>query len=136
MPLYPIAAEHIPGRGDVILSGDPDGGRPDLSGILVKLSTFLGLWKSPLLPSHQPALRLLFLEPAPSTLGSRFLGSKKLATRLESLRPPRAGRQWDVATCNEGDETSPEHYRFLMVRHQDNLWERHRFEGQEISTNS
>ena len=28
----------------------------------------------------------------------------------------------------------PEHYRFLMVRHQDNLWKRHRFEGQEEIT--
>ena len=26
----PHRCEHIPGRGDVILSGDPDGGRPDL----------------------------------------------------------------------------------------------------------
>ena len=29
-PSCPTAATHIPGKGDVILSGDPDGGRPDL----------------------------------------------------------------------------------------------------------
>ena len=28
--LIPHRCEHIPGKGDVILSGDPDGGRPDL----------------------------------------------------------------------------------------------------------
>ena len=28
----------------------------------------------------------------------------------------------------------PQHFRFLMVRHQDNLWERHAFEAAEAST--
>ena len=30
----------------------------------------------------------------------------------------------------------PEHYRFLMVRHQDSLWQRHEFETQQEGTDA
>ena len=40
----PHRCEHIPGQGDVILSGDPDGGRPDLFWDTGEMLTFLGPW--------------------------------------------------------------------------------------------
>ena len=53
---------------------------------------------------------------------------------MESIQAPRASMQRDAVARDAGDEAVPEHYRFLMVRHQDSLWKRHRFEATRIQT--
>ena len=135
--LLPHRCEHIPGRGDVILSGDPDGGRPDL--FWDTGETFNIPWptrESPLLSSHKPPLRLLFPQPA-QALGRDFWVQKNWRPDWNLVRPPGASRKRNAFACAQFMKPIPEHYRFLMVRHQDNLWKRHPLKHQSrLSTSS
>jgi hypothetical protein len=125
----PHRCEHIPGRGDVILSGDPDGGRPDLfwdTGEELSIAWPLGE-------------RRFYRATNPHS-GCYFLSRRQAL----AVRDHWAAQNWQSAWSLSGPleqagsgmllpvlrimKPIPEHYRFLMVRHQDSLWERHRFE--------
>ena len=105
------------------------------SGIPVKCSAFPGHWENGAFtepPTPIPAA--ISSANARLEVRQRFLGTKKWNPDLESVRPPRAG--WASGTLLpvlRVMKPVPEHYRFLMVRHQDSLWERHRFEALKAS---
>jgi len=125
----PHRCEHIPGRGDVILSGDPDGGRPDLfwdTGEQLNIPWPLGD-------------RCFYRATNPHS-GCYFLTRRQ----ARAVRNYWIGRQWippfqlsgPLEQAGSGTllpvlkimKPIPAHYRFLMVRHQDALWKRHLFE--------
>ena len=130
----PHRCEHIPGQGDVILSGDPDGGRPDL------------FWDTgETLNIPWPLGNRHFYRATNPHSGCYFLSRRQaLAVRhywvQQNWRP-----EWSLSGPLEQAGSGmllpvlrlmkpiPEHYRFLMVRHQDNLWKRHSFEAPEAS---
>ena len=125
----PHRCEFIPNRGDVILSGDPDGGRPDLfwdTGETLNIS-----W---------PSGNRRFYRATNPHSGCYFM------TRRQGLRLLNhwAKRSWKPDFVLSGPleqaasglllpvfkvmKTIPEDYRFLMLRHLDRLWENHSFE--------
>ena len=125
----PHRCEHMDGAGDVILSGDPDGGRPDLfwaTGEMLEVAWPLGgrrFYRATnphsgcyFLPKEQAKKVLTFWQTINWTSNFRLsgpleqAGSGVLLPVLKVMKPV------------------PEHYRFLMVRHQDELWKRHPFE--------
>ena len=128
----PHRCEHIPSQGDVILSGDPDGGRPDLfwdTGEQLSIPWTLGE-------------RRFYRATNPHS-GCYFLARRQALAVRDHWQPLNWASSWSLSGPLEQAGSGmllpvlrimkpvPEHYRFLMVRHQDNLWRRHRFE--EIS---
>lgn len=126
----PHRCEHIPERGDVILSGDPDGGRPDLfwdTGETIEIPWPLGA-------------RRFYRATNPHS-GCYFLSRNQALKTLDYWK----ARQWQASFTLSGPleqaasglllplfklmKPVPEQHRFLMVRHQDELWKRHPFEG-------
>ncbi|WP_413441527.1 hypothetical protein [Synechococcus sp. MIT S1220] len=125
----PHRCEQIPGKGDVILSGDPDGGRPDLfwdTGERAEVNWPLGVRSfyratNPhsgfyALTQHQAQRALAYWQERQWT--PDFVLSGPLEQAGSGLLLPLFKLMKPI----------PEHYRFLMVRHQDELWKRHRFE--------
>jgi hypothetical protein len=125
----PHRCEHMQYQGDVILSGDPDGGRPDLfwdTGETLRVGWPLG--------------DVLFYRATNPHSGCYFL-SKRQAVRVANFWQEH---DWKAAFQLAGPleqacsglllpvlkvmKPIPDHYRFLMVRHQDELWRRHRLE--------
>ena len=129
----PHRCEHIPGRGDVILSGDPDGGDLIFSGTPVKRSIFHGLWGNRrFYRATNPHSGCYFLSRTPSTHRSRFLGSKNWQPDWNLSGPARAGRERNVATRDADDETCS---RALPLSHgapSRHLWERHDLKNQRL----
>ena len=126
----PHRCEHIPGNGDVILSGDPDGGRNDLfwaTGETIEVP-----W---------PTTNKKFYRATNPHSGCFFL-SQKQALRVRAFWEEM---QWSSDFVLSGPleqagsglllpvlklmKPVVEHYRFLMIRHQDELWKRHTFES-------
>ena len=132
----PHRCEHIPGKGDVILSGDPDGGRDDLfwaTGETIQIQ-----WMN----SNRNFYR------ATNPHSGCFFLSKKQALRVKEFWRQR---QWRSNFILSGPleqagsglllptlkvmKPVVEHYRFLMIRHQDELWKRHTFESEKLNQN-
>ena len=131
----PHRCEHIPGRGDVILSGDPDGGRPDL---------FWDTGETICIP--WPLGNRHFYRATNPHSGCYFLSQRQALTIRDFWVRKNWHPDWNLSGPLEQAGSGmllpsmrvmkpiPEHYRFLMVRHQDNLWKRHRFEVSERSS--
>ena len=125
----PHRCEQMPELGDVILSGDPDGGRPDL------------FWDTgEQLTLRWPLGDRSFYRATNPHSGCYFL-SRRQATRVVEYWQ-RRNWQADFVLSGPLEQAAsglllpllklmkpiPEHYRFLMVRHQDELWRRHPLE--------
>jgi hypothetical protein len=131
----PHRCEHIPGKGDVILSGDPDGGRKDL------------FWDTgETIQVEWPTTNRYFYRATNPHSGCFFLSQKQAL----SVRAFWEKRQWRSNFVLSGPleqagsglllpvlklmKPVVEHYRFLMIRHQDELWKRHAFEPNQIKS--
>jgi hypothetical protein len=125
----PHRCESIPGDGDVILSGDPDGGRPDL------------FWDTgEQLCVTWPLGERRFYRATNPHSGCYFLTRRQALGLLQFWQQRRWQAEFQLAGPLEQASTGlllpvfkvmkpvVEHYRFLMVRHQDELWTRHPFE--------
>ena len=126
---FPHRCELIPREGDVILSGDPDGGRPDLfwdTGETLSVPWSLGE-------------RRFYRATNPHS-GCFFLSRRQALGLLSHWQQREWTPDFQLAGPLEQACTGlllpvfkvmkpvVEHYRFLMVRHQDELWKRHPFE--------
>ena len=113
----------------MILSGDPDGGRPDL---FWDTGEMLGIpW---------PLGERRFYRATNPHSGCYFLSNKQALTVKDFWIQKNWQPDWNLSGPLEQAcsgmllpvmrvmKPVPEHYRFLMVRHQDSLWKRHRFE--------
>lgn len=128
----PHRCEHIPGRGDVILSGDPDGGRPDLfwdTG--EKLTVPWPLGSRIFYRATNPHSGCYFLTRLQAQKVRDFWNSKNWKMLWSIAGPLENAASGMLIPVLKVMKPIPEHYRFLMVRHQDNLWQRHAFETQQ-----
>jgi hypothetical protein len=125
----PHRCERMELNGDVILSGDPDGGRPDL------------FWDTgERLAVPWPLGDVQFYRATNPHSGCYFLSRRQAAAVLDYWHT----RNWQADFQLSGPleqagsglllpvlkvmKPIPDHYRFLMVRHQDELWRRHPIE--------
>ena len=128
----PHRCEHIPGKGDVILSGDPDGGRPDLfwdTG--EKLTVPWPLGSRIFYRATNPHSGCYFLTRAQAQKVRDFWVCKNWKMFWSISGPLESAASGMLIPVLKVMKPIPEHYRFLMVRHQDNLWRRHAFETQQ-----
>ena len=131
----PHRCEHIPGRGDVILSGDPDGGRPDLfwdTGETINIPWPLGNRR--FYRATNPHSGCYFLSRRQALNVRDFWVQKNWRPDWNLSGPLEQAGSGMLLPVMRVMKPVPEHYRFLMVRHQDNLWKRHRFEAPEAYT--
>tara|TARA_B100000674_G_scaffold489257_1_gene502914 strand:- start:1816 stop:2694 length:879 start_codon:yes stop_codon:yes gene_type:complete len=131
----PHRCEHIPGQGDVILSGDPDGGRPDLfwdTGEVLSIPWPLGERRFYRATNPHSGCYFLSRPQAQKVLkywtDREWIASYQLSGPLE-----QAGSGMLLPVLNIM-KPIPAHFRFLMVRHQDQLWRRHAFEQEAINS--
>ena len=128
----PHRCEHIPGKGDVILSGDPDGGRPDLfwdTG--EKLTVPWPLGSRIFYRATNPHSGCYFLTRSQAQKVRDFWVSKNWKMAWTIAGPLESAASGMLLPVLKVMKPIPEHYRFLMVRHQDSLWQRHAFETQK-----
>jgi len=126
----PHRCEHIPGKGDVILSGDPDGGRPDLfwdTG--EKLTIPWPLGARTFYRATNPHSGCYFLTHSQAKKVRDFWASKNWNLSWKLAGPLEHAASGMLLPVMKVMKPIPNHYRFLMVRHQDSLWQRHAFES-------
>ena len=133
----PHRCEYIPGRGDVILSGDPDGGRPDLfwdTGETFSIPWPIG--NRCFYRATNPHSGCYFLSQRKAIMVRDFWVKKNWCPDWHLSGPLEQACSGMLLPVMRVMKPIPEHYRFLMVRHQDNLWKRHRFESQKEASAS
>ena len=125
----PHRCEHIPGRGDVILSGDPDGGRPDLfwdTGEELSIPWPLG--ERRFYRATNPHSGCYFLSRRQAGMVLQYWTDNKWIAPFQLSGPLEQAGSGMLLPVLSIMKPIPAHFRFLMVRHQDNLWQRHAFE--------
>ncbi len=127
----PHRCEQIPNLGDVILSGDPDGGRPDLfwdTGEVLKIDWPLGL--KTFYRATNPHSGCYFLSRRQALRVASYWEERNWKADFELAGPLEQAGSGILIPVLKIMKTIPADYRFLMVRHQDQLWKRHPFETQ------
>ena len=125
----PHRCEHIPGRGDVILSGDPDGGRPDLfwdTGEMLNIPWPLGQRR--FYRATNPHSGCYFLSRRQAGKVLKYWTDQEWIVPFQLSGPLEQAGSGMLLPALKIMKPVPAHFRFLMVRHQDQLWQRHSFE--------
>ena len=125
----PHRCEHIPGQGDVILSGDPDGGRPDLfwdTGELISIPWPLG--ERHFYRATNPHSGCYFLSRRQAGKVLKYWTDHEWTAPYQLSGPLEQAGSGMLLPALNIMKPIPAHFRFLMVRHQDQLWQRHAFE--------
>lgn len=125
----PHRCEHIPGRGDVILSGDPDGGRKDLfwaTGETIQVQWPTG--NRNFYRATNPHSGCYFLSRAQALQVRDYWQERNWNSDFVLSGPLEQAGSGLLLPTLKVMKPVVEHYRFLMVRHQDELWKRHAFE--------
>jgi hypothetical protein len=125
----PHRCEYIPNHGDVILSGDPDGGRPDLfwdTGETIEVQWPLGNRR--FYRATNPHSGCYFLSQTQARMVEEFWSVRSWTSPFMLSGPLEQAGSGVLLPVLKVMKPVPEHYRFLMVRHQDALWTRHAFE--------
>ena len=133
----PHRCEHIQGQGDVILSGDPDGGRPDLfwdTGEVLSIPWPLG--ERRFYRATNPHSGCYFLSRHQAEIVKNFWVKRNWITNWTLSGPLEQAGSGMLLPVLRVMKPVAEHYRFLTVRHQDSLWKRHRFEAQAADIDS
>jgi hypothetical protein len=126
----PHRCEQIPGRGDVILSGDPDGGRPDL--FWDTRESIEAAW--PLGPKQfyratNPHSGCYFLSSSQAQQVLQHWQRRNWRSEFQLSGPLEQAGSGMLLPVLKVMKPTPNHYRFLMVRHLDELWRRHPLES-------
>ena len=125
----PHRCEEVQGIGDVILSGDPDGGRDDL--FWATGEELNECWNGSVVRFYRatnPHSGCYFLTRK-QALSVRSYWSEK-AWRFDFVLsgPMEQAASGLLLPVLKVMKTRPEYYRFLAVYHEDELWRRHPFE--------
>lgn len=132
--VLPHRCEHIPGRGDVILSGDPDGGRPDLFWDTHEQVRFRWPTGDKLLyRATNPHSGCYFISKKQAQLVLDYWQSNNWSSSFQLSGPLEQAGSGMLLPILKLMKPIPEDYRFLMVRHLDELWKRHPFEEEAIT---
>ena len=127
--LLPHRCEHIPEQGDVILSGDPDGGRPDLfwdTGEKIGIPWPTGM--KMFYRATNPHSGCYFLSKDKALSVFNYWKDRNWLSPFQLSGPLEQAGSGLLLPVLKLMKPMPHHYRFLMVRHQDELWKRHAFE--------
>lgn len=127
--LIPHRCEHIHGKGDVIMSGDPDGGRPDLfwdTGEQLKIRWPTG--DKTFYRATNPHSGCYFLSQEQARLVCSYWESRSWKSDFCLSGPLEQAASGLLLPVLKLMKPIPSDYRFLMIRHQDELWKRHPFE--------
>jgi len=125
----PHRCEHIHGKGDVILSGDPDGGRPDLfwdTGERLRVPWPLG--DVAFYRATNPHSGCYFLTRRQAQLVLNYWQARDWVADFQLSGPLEQAGSGLLLPVLKLMKPLPSHHRFLMVRHLDELWRRHPFE--------
>jgi hypothetical protein len=125
----PHRCELIPELGDVILSGDPDGGRDDLfwaTGECIQLRWPVGSVQ--FYRATNPHSGCYFLTRLQARRVFEYWRQRNWASQFQLSGPLEQAASGLLLPLLKVMKPIPEHYRFLMVRHLDELWKRHLFE--------
>ena len=127
--LIPHRCERIPGKGDVILSGDPDGGRPDLFWD-TKESIRIDITKCTriIYRATNPHSGCYFISKIQAERILKMWQKRKWVTPFQLSGPLEQAASGMLIETLKIMKPIPEDYRFFMVRHLDELWRRHEFE--------
>lgn len=126
----PHRCENIDGLGDVILSGDPDGGRPDLfwdTGEKLEFPWAIG--RKRFYRATNPHSGCYFLTKRQARLVRSYWERCNWIPEFELSGPLEQAGSGLLLPVLKVMKPIPEQYRFLMVHHQDKLWKRHEFEN-------
>ena len=122
----PHRCEHISGLGDVILSGDPDGGRPDLfwdTGETLSVNWPLG--KTLFYRATNPHSGCWFLSQEQAVALCHYWSRSNWISSFELSGPLEQAASGLLLPVFHIMKPDPDNYRFLMIHHHDSLWERH-----------
>jgi hypothetical protein len=125
----PHRCERIPRQGDVILSGDPDGGRPDLfwdTGESIEVSWPLGNRR--FYRATNPHSGCYFLSQRKALATLKYWQERDWHSDFQLSGPLEQAASGLLLPLFKIMKPVPDHYRFLMVRHLDELWKRHPLE--------
>ena len=125
----PHRCEAIPNLGDVILSGDPDGGRKDLfwdTGEALKITWPLG--DKTFYRATNPHSGCYFLTRSQAQLALNHWVQQNWTPQFMLSGPLEQAGSGLLLPIFKLMKPIPNDYRFLMIRHQDELWTRHPFE--------
>ena len=122
----PHRYEHIRGQGDVILSGDPDGGRPDLfwdTGETLNVDWPLG--KTTFYRATNPHSGCWFLSKEQGIALNDYWSKNNWVSSFQLSGPLEQAASGLLLPIFHIMKPKPDDYRFLMIQHQDSLWKRH-----------
>ena len=120
-----------------ILSGDPDGGRPDLfwdTGEILTIPWPLG--ERRFYRATNPHSGCFFLSHRQAQLVRTFWAKNNWISKWTLSGPLEQAGSGMLLPVLRVMKPVVEHYRFLTVRHQDSLWKRHHFEDQKAFNNN
>ena len=125
----PHRCETIPNLGDVILSGDPDGGRKDLfwdTGEALNINWPLG--DKTFYRATNPHSGCYFLTRSQAQHALNHWVQQNWKPQFVLSGPLEQAGSGLLLPIFKMMKPIPSDYRFLMIRHQDELWKRHPFE--------
>ena len=125
----PHRCEYIPRKGDVILSGDPDGGRPDLfwdTGETIDIKWPLGNKK--FYRATNPHSGCYFLTKRQAIKVKSYWTQREWIADFKLAGPLEQAGSGLLLPVLKIMKIIPSQYRFFMVNHMDQLWLRHPFE--------
>lgn len=122
----PHRCEYIDGKGDVLLSGDPDGGRPDLFWATGEALSYR--WLERVVTFYRavnPHSGCYFLSRKQAMRVREYWNCRKWKADFELAGPLEQAASGILVPVLKIMKPLPSDYRFFMVRHNDNLWKRH-----------
>ena len=125
----PHRCEYIKGRGDVILSGDPDGGREDLfwdTGEELKIKWPLG--DISFYRATNPHSGCWFLSQEQALMLIKYWKGQNWRPSFQLSGPLEQAGSGILLPLFKVMKPRPKDYKFLMISHQDALWKRHALE--------
>ena len=125
----PHRCEWLPEHGDVILSGDPDGGRPDLfwdTGETLSIPWPLGTIK--FYRATNPHSGCYFLTKRQANNVHNWWANRNWVNSFVLSGPLEQAASGLLLPTMKVMKTMPAYHRFLMICHQDSLWQKHPFE--------
>ena len=131
--VIPHRCEWIEGKGEVILSGDPEGGRNDLywdTG--EKLRIGWGNSVKTLYRATNPHSGCFFLSRKQGIRVRKFWEEREWKSPYMLSGPLEHAASGRLIEVQKIMKTIPEDYRFLKVKHCDELWKRHEFIEHQI----
>ena len=128
----PHRCEYIPRLGDVILSGDPDGGRPDLfwdTGEKINIPWIFN--EITFYRATNPHSGCYFLTQRQAINVKNYWEEKNWISDFELSGPLEQAGSGMLLPILKIMKPIPADFKFFMIKHIDELWKRHSFESKK-----